>query len=100
MNVETFMHSIENITSDDIINKFEDLMTLYSLYNGVCGYDNVYISRTSSELASFNIKFETEEQASKLHEECNGLPMTIYDISYHITTEQHQNTVHIILRTP
>ena len=100
MNVETFMRSIENVTSDDIINEFENIMTLYSLCNGVCGYDNIFISKTSSELASFNIKFETEEQATKLHEECNGLPMTIYDISYHITTELHQNIVHITLKTP
>lgn len=101
MNIETFMHNIQNITSQDIIDAFDRIMALYNICNGVASeYDNIQISKTSlNETASFNIIFEDDHYAHVMHESCDGLSIKIYDILYRISSELlDNNTVHIILK--
>lgn len=99
MNIETFMHNIQNITSEGIIEAFDKVLALYSLYNGVASeYDNIQISKTEGEAASFDIIFEDSHYAQTMHDCCDGLSIRLYNEIYTITSGLDDTTVHIILR--
>lgn len=99
MNIETFVHNIQNLTSEGIIEAFDKVLALYSLYNGIASeYDNIQISKTEDEAASFNIIFEDSHYAQVMHDCCNGLSIRLYNEIYTITSELDDSTVHIILR--
>ncbi len=99
MNIETFMHNIQNITSEGIIEAFDKVLALYSLYNGVASeYDNIQISKTENEAASFDIIFDDSRYAQTMHDCCDGLSIRLYNEIYTIASELDDTTVHIILR--
>lgn len=104
MNVETFMHNIQNLSSDDIIDAFDRLMALFELCNGVNSeYENIQIAKTYCQdgtAASFDLIFNDYDDAKKLHLCCNGLSMKIFDILYRISCELDENDsiVHIVLK--
>ena len=100
MNIETFVHNIQNITSEGIIEAFDKVLALYSLYNGVASeYDNIQISKTGeNEAASFDIIFEDSHYAQVMHGCCDGLSIRLYNEIYTIASELDDATVHIILQ--
>lgn len=104
MNVETFMHNIQNLSSDDIIDAFDRLMALFELCNGVNSeYENIQIAKTYCQdetAASFDLIFNDYDDAKKLHLCGNGLSMKIFDILYRISCELDENDsiVHIVLK--
>ena len=99
MNIETFMHNIQNITSEGIIEAFDKVLALYSLYNGVASeYDNIQISKTENEAASFDIIFDDSRYAQTMHDCFDGLSIRLYNEIYTIASELDDTTVHIILR--
>lgn len=95
MNRETFMHNVD-ITDADIITAFESIMALYCLCN-IADYENIKISTTSSELASFDVTFDNANYADKVYTMCNKVHIPIYGVFYSISCELDGNTVHITL---
>lgn len=96
MDRETFMHNV-NINGYDIINAFENLMALYCIYNSIGEYDNIKVSMTSSELASFDLILDSVENAKEIATKCNSLYITIYGKQYNVVCDLDDHTVHIIL---
>lgn len=96
MNRETLIHNIDNISSDVIINFFDQLMALCCLYQ-VWGYEDVHISR--NEDTSFDITFENNEAASIVHSRSDGMPITLYGTRYLIDSNYSGGCdVHISLQ--
>lgn len=89
-----FSNSIDNISSEDIIKSFDNIMTLYNI---VGSYDNIKISKKPGELASFNITFEDEESVKNIIAICDGMKIDIYNHSVTIKCEHEKsNFLHII----
>lgn len=97
MNRETLIHNMDNITSDAIIEFFDQLMALCCLYN-VFGYDNVHMTKNADQ--SFDLAFENEDAAKIVCERSNGLHIKLYGIEYSIESSFGGCTVHILLNTP
>jgi hypothetical protein len=97
MTRETFIKNIDNITDEDIICAFDSLMSLYCLYNCVGVYENIKITKSETELASFNIEFGNSESAKKVYDKCNGAHVKIYDTKYNVTCTCDNNSVYIKL---
>lgn len=95
---EEFMHKIDNITESDLIDFFYNYMALYNLYNGVCGSDNIQISK-SSEPASFDLLFTEKCYAEQTYSAFNGAYVKIYDIRYNINCVLDDKKLHIVLLT-
>lgn len=98
MTREEFVHKIDNITEMDLINAFHNYMALYNLYNGICGSDNVTISK-SSEPASFDLKFSHKKYAEETYSTFNGAHVNIYDIEYNINCVLDDKQIHVCLMT-
>ena len=96
MTREEFLHRIDNITEDDLINAFYNYMALYNLYNGVCGSDNIKISK-SSEPASFDLTFDRKNYAEQTYSTFNGACVKIYDINYNINCVLDDTLLHVSL---
>lgn len=97
MSRETIIHNIENITSDAIIEFFDQLMALCCLYDAL-GCDKIYITMNSDQ--SFDIILDSQESASTVYNRINGLHIKLYDIMYKIESSFDNNIVHILLLTP
>lgn len=98
MTREEFVHKIDNITEMDLINAFHNYMALYNLYNGICGSNNVTISK-SSEPASFDLKFSHKKYAEETYSTFNGAHVNIYDIEYNINCVLDDKQIHVCLMT-
>ena len=98
MTREEFVHKIDNITEMDLINAFHNYMALYNLYNGICGSNNVTISK-SSEPASFDLKFSHKKYAEETYSTFNGAHVNIYDIGYNIDCVLDDKQIHVCLVT-
>lgn len=98
MTREEFVHKIDNITEMDLINAFHNYMALYNLYNGICGSNNVTISK-SSEPASFDLKFSHKKYAEETYSTFNGAHVNIYDIEYNINCVLDDKQIHVCLVT-
>lgn len=96
MDRETFMHNVK-IDGDDVINAFENLMALYCICNNIGEYDNIKVSMTSSELASFDLILDNVEQAETITSKCNNVWATIYYKHYNVQCINDDNVVHITL---
>lgn len=78
MNRIEFSHSINNITENDIIDKFEEIMTLYDITHT---YEIISISMTNNDfndIASFKIQFIDKDDISTMIEMINGISLTMY----------------------
>lgn len=99
MNREEFIHQIDNITEVDILNAFCNYMALYNLYEGICGSENMKISK-SSEPGSFDLNFKEQSSAEKTYSTFNEVLVKIYGIEYHVNCELDGNLLRVKLITP
>lgn len=96
MNRETFMHNVE-LQEGDVVNAFENLMALYCICSSVGEYNNIKVSMTSSELASFDLILDNVENAKDITSKCNNVCIPIYDKHYNVQCIDDNNIVHITL---
>lgn len=90
-----FSNSIDDITSEDIINSFDSIMALYNIVNDY-DYKNIKISKQPDEIASFDIAFTKKESVQSVIELCNGMIVDIYDQKVNIKCIENKNSIHII----
>lgn len=97
MNREDFVHSLD-VEGYDILDAFENLMTVYSVYSSIDNrYENMKISMTSSELASFDLILDNVDQAKDISNKCSNLIVPLYNKKYNILSSSDNNIVHITL---
>lgn len=70
-----FSQSIDNVTTDDIISRFEEIMALYNIMHT---YRIIKISKTQEDIASFSIQFD-QDDVSKISTTLNNLSIIIYN---------------------
>lgn len=88
-----FSNSINNLCELDIIEIFDSIMTLYNIIEN---YENIDISKTPSDVASFNVTFS---QDANIHNvlQMNGCTISIYDSIISIQcNELDNNTINFI----
>lgn len=95
MNRETFIHNITNVNDDNVLTIFDKLMALYNLQQCTNACDNVKISNTSSDPASFDLCFDDTSLAINFFNIANGLQIRMYEIPYLILCELDNNIVHL-----
>ena len=96
MNRVDFSEAIENMNDSDITKQFDEVMLLYDI---VGDYENIKISNSSDEIASFDVTFESVEFADKLINECHGIIIHIHDTIIHIDcTRKTDNSVHVVFK--
>lgn len=70
-----FTDSIDNITTDDMIHEFESIMALYN----IVGEYNIKISKTSTDVAAFDVTFNSKYRSSDIVSMCDNMKVDIYD---------------------
>lgn len=96
MNRIDFSGAIENMNDNDITKQFDEVMLLYDI---VGDYENITISNSSDEIASFDVSFESVEYADKLIKECHDITIRIHGIIIHVECARKSDTsVHVIFK--
>lgn len=98
MTREEFFSNIKNVNEDDILQAFDSLMAFFNFYNAIGIYKNVEITKTDSELANFDVKFESDFNVSEFCRDFSGLKITIYGVKWNVECSQvDDHTLHINL---
>lgn len=98
MTREEFFSNIKNVNEDDILQAFDSLMAFFNFYNAIGIYENVEITKTDSELANFDIKFDSDFNVSEFCRDFSGLRITIYGVKWNVECSQlDERTLHINL---
>lgn len=98
MTREEFFNNIKNVDESNILQAFDSLMAFFNFYNAIGIYENVEIAMTDSELANFDIKFNTEFNVSEFCKDFSGLRITIYGVKWNVQCiPVDDNTLHIDL---
>lgn len=88
------LSSSSNISVEDyILNYFNEIMLLYNLF-GDC--DSV-ISIDGGAISPFNILFNSSEDAIKMHNYINGMPLRIYDTKYIVNSIVSDKSIKVSL---
>lgn len=89
-----FACSIHNLTSDDIMYRFDELMTLYNVLDHRTGYT---ITNTSTDITSFSIDFVDCKSADAFNKVIENTTFPIYNHVFLIQTKLIRNMLHVEL---
>lgn len=84
MTREEFFNNIKNVNEGDILPAFDSLMAFFNFYNAIGVYENVELTKSDPELASFDVYFKTAFDVDDFCNNFSGLNIMIYGVNWKI----------------